>query len=85
VSKSLSLAGIDVKKSAICRPGSDCQDVILRFFDPHKKTERAVQMYRFTVDVSDVLPVTVGEVRSWNELLGEPTTQSKFPDRFPLI
>ncbi|MDQ1353734.1 MAG: hypothetical protein QG657_4041 [Acidobacteriota bacterium] len=67
VSKSLSLAGVDVEKSAICRPGSDCQDVILRFFHPHKKKERAVQMYRFTVDVSDVLPVTVGEVRSWNE------------------
>ncbi|MDQ1353735.1 MAG: hypothetical protein QG657_4042 [Acidobacteriota bacterium] len=67
VNKSLNMASIDIKKSAICRPGSDCQDVILRFFDPKNKTERAVQMYRFTVDVRDVLPVTVGEVHSWNE------------------
>jgi hypothetical protein len=26
---------------------------------------RASRVYRYTVDVSDVLPVTVGTVRSW--------------------
>jgi hypothetical protein len=33
-------------------------------FDPETE-RRANRVYRYTVDVSDVLPVTVGTVRSW--------------------
>jgi hypothetical protein len=36
----------------------------LKFFDP-ENTRRARRVYRFTVDVSDTMPVTLGEVRSW--------------------
>jgi hypothetical protein len=39
--------------------------VVLTFFRPENKSERAKMSYRFTVDVSDVLPVLVGPVRSW--------------------
>ncbi|HEY7824832.1 MAG TPA: peptidase, partial [Acidimicrobiia bacterium] len=28
-------------------------------------TRRARKVYRFTVDVSEMMPVTLGEVRSW--------------------
>ena len=59
------LDSIRVDKSPICRPESDCWDVVLTFFRPENKSERAKMSYRFTVDVSDVLPVLVGPVRSW--------------------
>ncbi len=55
---------IEVERSAICRPDSDCWDVILLFFDP-ENVLRTRKAHRFTVDVSDVIPVTVGLVRSW--------------------
>jgi hypothetical protein len=36
------------------------------FFNPVKRLEQARRAYRFTVDVSDVVPVTVGNVRHWD-------------------
>ena len=62
----LQLDRIEVEKSPICRPGSDCWDVKLTFFDPENRLGRARRVYRFTIDVSDVIPVTVGAVRSFN-------------------
>jgi hypothetical protein len=60
----LDLDRLAVKKSPVCRPDSDCYDVELSFFNPNN-TNVANRVYRFTVDVSDVIPVTVGAVRSW--------------------
>jgi cyanobactin maturation PatA/PatG family protease len=60
----LDLDTIVVKKSPVCRPDSDCYDVELAFFNPNN-TRVANRIYRFTVDVSDVIPVTIGAVRSW--------------------
>ncbi|WP_307785920.1 PatA/PatG family cyanobactin maturation protease [Okeania sp. KiyG1] len=60
------LDSISVEKSPICRPDSDCYDVKLRFFDP-ENNQRSNRVFRFTVDVSDVIPVTIGTVRSWSE------------------
>jgi hypothetical protein len=37
----------------------------LVFFNPLKRFEEARHVYQFTVDVSDVVPVTVGELRTW--------------------
>nr|WP_306296796.1 hypothetical protein [Candidatus Entotheonella palauensis] len=62
----MELDAIEVERSPICRPDSDCWDVKLTFFDPRHQFERARRVYRFTVDVSDVCPVTVGMVRSWS-------------------
>ncbi len=61
----LDLDTIEVERSPICRPESDCWDVKLTFFNPRKVFEQARKVYRFTVDVSDVVPVTIGDVRSW--------------------
>jgi hypothetical protein len=58
------LKGIEVVKSPVCRPHSDCWDVRLKFFDP-ENDRRATRVYRLTVDVSDLLPVTLGEVSTW--------------------
>ncbi|MCO6008514.1 PatA/PatG family cyanobactin maturation protease [Actinoallomurus purpureus] len=64
--RGMALQDIDVEKSPYARPDSDCWDVKLRFFDPDN-SRRAKRVYRFTIDVKDVLPVTIGEVRSWPE------------------
>lgn len=56
---------ITVEKSPICRPDSDCYDVKLQFFNL-QDTRRAGKVYRFTVDVSDAIPVSIGRVRSWS-------------------
>lgn len=61
----LKLDSIGAERSPICRPESDCWDVKLTFFHPAKRLEQAREVYRLTVDVSDVVPVTVGPVRSW--------------------
>lgn len=55
---------IEVERSAFCRMGSNCWDVLIRFFDPDNVL-RARTVYRFTIDVSDVFPVSVGEFRKW--------------------
>src|SRR5262249_32042699 len=65
IKEQMQLDTIDVERSPICRPDSDCWDVKLTFFDPNKVFERARKVYRFTADVSDVVPVMVGGVRSW--------------------
>jgi cyanobactin maturation PatA/PatG family protease len=60
------LDAISVERSAICRPQSDCWDIKLMFFNPAKRLEQARLLYRFTIDVSDVVPVTVGKIRHWH-------------------
>lgn len=64
VAEGMELDSINVERSPFCRLDSDCWDVKLVFFDP-ENTRRARRVYRFTIDVSDVVPVTLGEVRSW--------------------
>ena len=59
------LDDITVERSPFCRIDSDCWDVVLKFFDPDNVL-RSKLNYRFTVDVSDVMPVTLGPVRSWS-------------------
>ena len=60
----LTLSNISVEPSPICSPGLDCQDVVLTFFDPTNR-DLATQVYRFTVDVSDIVPVTMGQIEHW--------------------
>jgi len=61
----MELDTIEVERSAICRPESDCWDVKIHFFYPERHVQTVRKVYRFTVDVSDVVPVTVGTMRSW--------------------
>ncbi|WP_293123823.1 PatA/PatG family cyanobactin maturation protease [Microcoleus sp. bin38.metabat.b11b12b14.051] len=65
VATGMELDSITVEKSPFCRLDSDCWDVKLKFFDP-ENSRRAKKVYRFTIDVSDIIPVTLGEVRSWS-------------------
>jgi cyanobactin maturation PatA/PatG family protease len=61
----MELDAIEAEPSPICRPGSDCWEIRLTFFNPARVFEQARKVYRFSVDVSDVCPVMVGDVRSW--------------------
>lgn len=65
VAGGMELDSVTVEKSPFCRMDSDCWDVKLKFFDP-ENSRRAKKIYRFTIDVSDLIPVTLGEVRSWS-------------------
>jgi cyanobactin maturation PatA/PatG family protease len=60
----LDLDTIVVRKSPVCRPDSDCYDVEIGFFDP-TNLQVARTVARFTVDVSDVIPVALGVPRLW--------------------
>jgi hypothetical protein len=60
----MQLEAVDSEPSPFARADADAWDVKLKFFDPDN-TRRARKVYRFTVDVSDLMPVTLGEVRSW--------------------
>ncbi|MER5388885.1 S8 family serine peptidase [Saccharopolyspora sp. NPDC002686] len=61
-----SLDTIDVEKSPFERLDSDSWDIKLRFFDP-EDSKRAKRVWRYTIDVSDLVPVLVGEPRTWQE------------------
>jgi len=59
------LDSIEVERSPYARPDADAWDIKLKFFDP-ENSRRARTIFRFTIDVSDVMPVTIGEIRSWS-------------------
>jgi cyanobactin maturation PatA/PatG family protease len=68
LAEGMSLDMIDVEPSPYARSDADAWDVKLKFFDP-ENLRRARRVYRFTVDVSETMPVTMGEVRSWSASL----------------
>ena len=64
-SKEMRLDTVEVDRSVICRPESDCWDVTYRFFNPTQVLTQAREVYQYTIDVSDVVPVAVGPLRQW--------------------
>jgi cyanobactin maturation PatA/PatG family protease len=64
VKENMLLQHIDAEPSVICRPDADCWDVLLTFADPSKRWRKAQKLYRFTIDVSDIIPVPIGRIRS---------------------
>jgi hypothetical protein len=56
---------VEVDRSVICRPESDCWDVTYRFFNPTEVLTHARQVFQYTIDVSDLVPVAVGPLRQW--------------------
>jgi cyanobactin maturation PatA/PatG family protease len=63
--EAMELDMIEVERSPICRPDSECWDVKISFFYPERQVQTVRKVFRFTVDTSDVVPVTVGPMRSW--------------------
>lgn len=66
-SEGLAFKDISVERSPLNRPGSEYYDVLLTFFEPGERLRVAPLVARFTVDVSDTVPVVVGEPVSWYE------------------
>jgi cyanobactin maturation PatA/PatG family protease len=64
VVRGFQLDEISVEKSPFCRMDGDCWDVKLKFFDPDDN-RKAKRIIRYTIDVSDLIPVAMGEPRSW--------------------
>ncbi|MDQ0474811.1 PatA/PatG family cyanobactin maturation protease [Labrys wisconsinensis] len=62
----LDLDDIKVKRSPVCRPESDCYDIEMGFYSPDNMN-KANRIFRFAVDVSDIIPVTIDSVRSWTK------------------
>lgn len=65
VTNKLELNAIEVERSPVSRPGSDMYDVVMQFFNPQRREEEARKLYRYTIDVSGLMPVTFGPLRSW--------------------
>jgi cyanobactin maturation PatA/PatG family protease len=65
LAKGMELESITAEKSPFSRLNSDCWDVKLKFCDP-ENSRLANKLFRFTIDVSDIIPVTLGGVRSWS-------------------
>jgi len=53
----MALEGVQVEQSPVCRPGSDCWDVVITAFNPTDRLASARRIFRQTVDVSNVIPV----------------------------
>ena len=65
IREEMDLDTIEVVKSPISSVGSDEWDVRLVFFYPQRQVQTVRKVYSFTVDVADVVPSTVGQMRSW--------------------
>lgn len=63
----LTLRDISVERCPLSRPGSDYFDVLLTFFNPKDRQGTAPLRARFTIDVSDTVPVMIGEPVIWYE------------------
>src|SRR5262245_14094696 len=59
------LDSVEVDASSTCRPESQCLDITYRFFSPTEVLTRAREVFQYTIDVSDVVPVPVGKLRRW--------------------
>jgi len=56
-----------IVRSTFSRPNSECWDITIRFVDDDDEF-RAGLIHRHTVDVADILPVTVGQMKAWRAL-----------------
>lgn len=64
--ENLKLDRIFVKKSPICRRDSDCWDIGLQFFNPEEVFKVARKVFEYTIDVSDLIPVQIGDAREYH-------------------
>lgn len=63
----LTLKDVHAEKSALSKNGGDYYDVLLTFFNPRDRLGTAPLLSRITVDVSDTVPVVIGDPVIWYE------------------
>ncbi len=66
IKEEMELDTIEVERSPVYPAGADCWDIKLLFFFPLRQVQTVRRVYRFTVDVADVVPAIIGPVRSWS-------------------
>lgn len=59
---------VRAEKTPVARPGSDCWDVVVTTFVADRVYESAKKVFRQTVDVSDVVPVFLGQPRIYSTM-----------------
>ncbi len=69
LARGLRLQRLAVDKSRFDRPHSECWDVQARFYDP-ERPERGSDVWLWTIDVAEPLPVSVGVPRRWSTVDG---------------
>jgi cyanobactin maturation PatA/PatG family protease len=57
---------VQVRRNPLSHPQAACCDIELYFSQPKLRSQALQRVYRYMVDVSDAIPVTVGEIRSWS-------------------
>lgn len=65
IQEEMELDAIEVERSPVFAATADCWDVKLIFFFPERQIQTVRKLFRFTIDVADIVPATVGPVRSW--------------------
>lgn len=63
--RNIHIEKFEVVRSPVMRPDSDCWDVKMTFYNPAAPNSTPREVYFYTVDVSDVVPVAIGEPRHW--------------------
>jgi cyanobactin maturation PatA/PatG family protease len=66
VSLGLSLDKVTVERSAISPPGEQYFDVNMQFFNPTNIHTQARKNFAYTINVSDIIPVNTGKIRTWD-------------------
>ena len=78
LARGLRLQGLAVDKSRLDRPNSECWDVQARFYDP-EQPERGSDVWAWTIDVAEPLPVSVGVPRRWSTAHTSPSREAPAP------
>ena len=66
-SEGFTFGDFGIVRSTFSRPNSECWDIQLRFIDEDDEF-RSGLIHRHTVDVADILPVSVGQMKAWRAL-----------------
>jgi|GEM_PF-5675306 len=66
IKNGLELSDISVEKSKFYRPDRDLWDFKVVFFNPSKRHEEARKVYGFTIDTTEAIPTTIGDIRHWS-------------------
>jgi cyanobactin maturation PatA/PatG family protease len=63
--RNIHIEKFEVVRSPVMRPDSDCWDVKMTFFNPADPRKDPREVYFYTIDVSDTVPVAIGKPRHW--------------------
>lgn len=63
--RNIHIEKFEVVRSPVMRPDSDCWDIKMTFYNPESPTTKPREVYFYTIDVSDQVPVAIGQPRHW--------------------